>query len=93
MKELVIDIRKWRGGHTPVCINVAEMELVKSFTFLGVNITNDPSWSIRINATVKKAPQCLYFLRRLRRFSMSTMILTNIYRCTIESILSRCITA
>eukprot|EP00061_Rhincodon_typus_P008133 g30482.t1 len=35
MKELVIGFRKWRGGHAPVCTNVAEVEVVKSVKFLG----------------------------------------------------------
>ena len=34
-----------------------------------------------------------HFLRRLRKFDMSTSTLINFYRCTIKSILSGCITA
>ena len=37
--------------------------------------------------------QSLYFLRRLRKFGMSAITLTNFCRCTMESILSGCITA
>ena len=32
-------------------------------------------------------------LRRLKKFGLSPKALTNFYRCTIESILSGCITA
>lgn len=39
--------------------------------FLGLNITNKLWWSIHNEATAKKAHECMYFLRRLRRFSMS----------------------
>eukprot|EP00061_Rhincodon_typus_P006113 g26409.t1 len=42
---------------------------------------------------VKKAQQHLFFLGWLRKFGMSIRSLTNFYRCPIESILSRCITA
>ena len=42
---------------------------------------------------VKKVHQCLYFLRRLRKFGMSTTTLINFYRCIIESIISGCITS
>eukprot|EP00061_Rhincodon_typus_P013618 g40106.t1 len=42
---------------------------------------------------VNTAQQHLCFLRRLRKFGMSIRTLTNVYRRTIESILSRCITA
>ena len=45
------------------------------------------------NTIVKKAHQRLYFLRRQKKFGMSSTTFTNFYRCTIESILSGCITA
>ena len=34
----------------------------------------------------------LFFLRRPKKFGMGSVILTNFYRCTIESILTGCIT-
>eukprot|EP00061_Rhincodon_typus_P017206 g45793.t1 len=34
-KELIIDLRKQSEGHAPVCVNGTEVELVKSFKFLG----------------------------------------------------------
>jgi hypothetical protein len=42
---------------------------------------------------VKKVQQCLFNLRRQKKFGLSPKTLTNLYRCTIESILSGCITA
>eukprot|EP00061_Rhincodon_typus_P009385 g32854.t1 len=42
---------------------------------------------------VKKAQQHLFFLWRLRKFGMSILTITNLYRCTIESIQFRCIKA
>ena len=42
---------------------------------------------------VKKTQQCLFNLRRLKKFGLSPKAITNFYRCTIESILSGCITA
>jgi len=56
-------------------------------------ITNNLSRSLQADAIVKKPHQRLYFLRRLRKFGKPTPTLTNFYRCTIESILSGCITA
>ena len=41
---------------------------------------------------VKAARKCLFFLRRLKKFGMDSIILTNFYRCTIESNLTGCIT-
>jgi hypothetical protein len=42
---------------------------------------------------VKKAQQNLFPFRRLKRFGMGTQILKRFYSCTIESILTSCITA
>ena len=42
---------------------------------------------------VKKVQQRLFNLRRLKKFGLAPKTLTNFYRCTIESILSGCITA
>eukprot|EP00061_Rhincodon_typus_P018745 g48047.t1 len=80
MKQLIIDFRKRSVGHTPVCINRAEVEDVNSFRFPGVNVNNNLSWSIHVDTTVKKAHQRLYFLKRRRKFRVSTMTLMNFYR-------------
>lgn len=46
------------------------------------------SWAQHINAITKKAHQCLYFLTRLKRFSMSTTTLSHLYTCMVEYILT-----
>eukprot|EP00061_Rhincodon_typus_P011533 g36609.t1 len=81
------------GEHAPININGTEVERVESVKFLGVMITYDLSWTSHVDATVNNAQQRLIFLRQLRKFGMSIRSLTNFYRCTIESILSGCITA
>ena len=45
-----------------------------------------------MDKVVKVARKRLFFLRRLKKFGMDSVILTNFYRCTIESILPGCIT-
>jgi hypothetical protein len=42
---------------------------------------------------VKRAQQRLFPLRRLKRFGMGPQILKNFYNCTIENILTSCITS
>eukprot|EP00061_Rhincodon_typus_P013771 g40356.t1 len=91
-KELIIDFRKKGGEQAPTYINRTEVERVKSNKFLSVMMTDDLSWTSHVNATVKMA-QHLFFLRWLRKFGISIRSLTNLYRCTIESILSGCIMA
>ncbi len=69
------------------------VERVSSFKFLGVHITEDLTWSAHTDAVLKKAQQRLFFLRCLRKFGMSPHILHSFYTCTVESILTGCITA
>eukprot|EP00061_Rhincodon_typus_P003881 g21205.t1 len=92
-KELIIDFKNKGGEHAPIYINGTEVERVKSVKFFGVTITNDLSWNSHVIVTVKKTQQHLFFLRQIRNFGMSIRTLTNFYTCTIESVLSGCITA
>ena len=69
------------------------MERVVSFKFLGVHIKDKLKWSTQTDSVVKTGQQRLFNLRRLKEFSLSPKALRNFYRCTIESILSGCITA
>uniref|UniRef100_A0AAR2IU34 Reverse transcriptase domain-containing protein n=1 Tax=Pygocentrus nattereri TaxID=42514 RepID=A0AAR2IU34_PYGNA len=91
-KELIVDMRKERRPHRPLFIRELEVERVSSFKYLGVQISEDLTWSLNTKQLVRKAQQRLYFLRRLRRFGMSPVILSNFYNCVIESLLTSCIT-
>eukprot|EP00061_Rhincodon_typus_P006188 g26556.t1 len=93
MKQLVINFIKQGGGHAPVYINEVEVGMVEGIKFQGVMITYNLSWSTHIDVTVKKVQQRLYFLMRPRKFGLSIKTLTNFYTCTVESILSKCVTA
>ncbi len=92
-KELVVDYRRLSREHTPITIDKTPVERVNSFKFLGVHITEDLTWSAHTDAVLKKAYQRLFFLRRLRKFGTSPRILRSFYTCTVESILTGCITA
>ena len=91
--ELIVDYRQLRAEHAPIQIDRAVVEEVKSLKFLSVHITKDLSWSTHINTVLKRTQQCLFSLRRLNRFGMGPQILKTFYSCTIESILTGCITA
>ncbi len=92
-KELVVDYRRQSREHTPITIDKTPVERVTSFKFLCVHITEDLTWSAHTDKVLKKAHQRLFFLRRLRKFGTSTRILRSFYTCTVESILTGCITA
>ena len=87
---MIVDYRKRRTKHAPILIDGAVVEQVESFKFLGVHITNKLTWSKTI---VKRAQQNLFPLRNRKRFGMVPQILKRFYSCTIESILTSCITA
>ena len=72
-------------------ISGTPVERVSSFKYLGVNISEDLTWTAHIQTQVKKARQRLYHLRQLRKFRVSPTILKTFYSGTIESVLTQCI--
>ncbi len=77
--------------YTPLMISGTPVERVSSFKYLGVNISEDLTWTTHIQTQVKKARQRLYHLRQLRKFRVSPSILKTFYSGTIESVLTQCI--
>ncbi len=91
-KELIVDFRKrQQQPYTPLMISVTPVERVSSFKYLGVNITEDLTWTAHIQTQVKKARQRLYHLPQLRKFRVSPAILKTFYSWAIESVLTQCI--
>uniref|UniRef100_A0AAX7TU86 Alkylated DNA repair protein AlkB homologue 8 N-terminal domain-containing protein n=1 Tax=Astatotilapia calliptera TaxID=8154 RepID=A0AAX7TU86_ASTCA len=84
-------VRRNADPHPPIYIKGMAVERVSSFKFLGVDISEDLIWTTNCSKLVKKAHQRL-FLRTLRKNHLSSDILVNFYHCTIESILTNCIT-
>ena len=81
IKTKEMDYRKRRAEHTPLLINKAVVEQVESFKFLGVHITNKLC-SKHTKTVVKRAQQCLFSIRRLKRFRIGPQILKKFYSCT-----------
>ncbi len=83
-KELIVNFRKRQHRpYTPLMISGTLVERVSSFKYLGVNISEDLTWTAHIQTQVKKARQRLYHLRQLR--------ILNFYSGAIESVLTQCI--
>ncbi len=60
-KELIVDFRKrQQRPYTPLMISGTPVERVSSFKYLGVNISEDLTWTTHIQTQVKKARQRLY---------------------------------
>ncbi len=82
-KELIVDFRKRHLlPYTPLMISGTPVERVSSFNYLGVNISEDLTWTTHIQTQVKKSRQRLYHLRQLRKFRVSPAILKTFYRGT-----------
>lgn len=92
-KELILDFRKGRADPAPLYIQGVCVERVQSMRFLGVQISEDLSWTANTTAVVKRAQQRLHFLRVLRRNNLEERLLVTFYRATIESIMAYCVTA
>ena len=88
-----MDFRKQQMEHAPIHIDRTVVEKVESFKFLGVHINDILKRFTHTDSVVKKAQQCLFNLRRLKKSILAPKTLIYFYRCTIESILSGCITA
>ncbi len=90
-KELIVDFRKrQQRPYTPLMISGTPVERVSCFKYLGVNISEDLTWTTHIQTQVKKARQRLYHLRQLRKFRVSPAILKTFYSGAIESVLTQC---
>ncbi len=86
-KELIVDFRKrQQWPYTPLMISGTPVERVSSFKYLGVNISEDLTWTTHIQTQVKKARQRLYHLQQLRKFRVSPAILKTFYSGAIESV-------
>jgi hypothetical protein len=86
-KEMIVDFRKQQREQPRIYIDGTVVERVESFEFLSVHIKDKLKWSTHTDSVVKKAQF------RKKKFGLPPKTLTHFYRCTIESILSVCITA
>ena len=87
-KEMIVDFRRSKPKHTPLCISNREVEKVENIKFLGVQISDNLSWFKNTTGLVKRAQQRLYFLRKLHQASLPPSILTTFYRGAVESVLT-----
>lgn len=91
-KELIIDFRRSQDGdYAPVFINGDRVERVPSIRFLGICGPGKVLCDMNSITQVKKAQQRLFSLRTLKKAGLQQELLVTFYRCSIESIITYCI--
>ncbi len=91
-KEMIVDFRKrQQRPYTPLMISGTPVERVSSFKYLGVNISEDLTWTTHIQTQVNTARHRLCNLRQLRKCRVSPAILKTFYSGAVESVLTQCI--
>ncbi len=68
---LSLNVSKTKELIALLMISGTPVERVSSFKYLGVNISEDLTWTTHIQTQVKKARQRLYHLQQLRKFRVS----------------------
>ena len=89
---MTIDFRKHKNPMCQLLIDNTVVKQVESFKFLGSTISSDLSWGNNTASMVKKGQQRMYFLRQLKKFGISPIILKLFYHAIIESVLTFSIT-
>lgn len=88
-KELIVDFRRRTSNLQSICIDGQCVERVSNFKFLGVYTDAELQWGFNTSEVVKKAQQ--HLLRILKRLNLEKKLLTVFYRCSVERVLTYCI--
>ncbi|KAI4881889.1 hypothetical protein NFI96_006948 [Prochilodus magdalenae] len=86
-KEMCIDFRRSRPSQQPISIKGFDVEVVRSYKYLGVHLDERQDWSVNTDSVYKKAQSRLYFLRRLRSFRICQKLLLMFYQSVVSSVL------
>ena len=87
-KELVFGGGRISQTPEPILINNQEVEIVKSFKYLGTVLDERLSFCEHVDYVYKRAQQRLFLLRKLESFDVSQLTLQLVYGSLIESVLS-----
>lgn len=86
-KELIVDFRKKNEDVPSTIIHGQEVDIVSKYKYLGTIFDDKLRWDENTDLVIKKCHQRLYFLRKLKSFSVDTTILSLFYQSFIESVL------
>ena len=83
-----MDFRRDPPPPRPLVINGEEVEIVGEYKYLGSIIDCKLDWSPNALALLKKSNQRLYFMKKLKSFSVCPRLLELFYRSTAESVVT-----
>ena len=86
-KEMIFDFSIDKLSLPPIIIDGNNIEQVSKFKLLGVTINNKLNWDDHVTAICTKASKRLYFLKLLKRSSLSTADLIHYYRTVIRTVI------
>ena len=87
-KEMVVDFRAGRHDAVPdLSIDGEKVERVDEYKYLGTILDNKLSFNANTQAIHKKCQSRLYCLQKLRSIGVNGDVLSNFYRCFIQSVL------
>ncbi|KAI4902349.1 hypothetical protein NFI96_003952 [Prochilodus magdalenae] len=86
-KEMCIVFRRSWPSQQPISIKGVDVEVVRSYRYLGVHLDERLDWSVNTDIVYKKAQSRLYFLRRLGSFRICQKLLLMFYQSVVASVL------
>ena len=87
-KELIFDFRTKKEPLMPLEIKGQTVDQVDSYKYLGVTIDNKLSWDEHASLTYKKVNKRMFFLRKLKNFSIDKVLISLFYKAAIQSIIT-----
>ncbi|TKS64909.1 RNA-directed DNA polymerase from mobile element jockey [Collichthys lucidus] len=84
-KEMIVNYQRKTSHFTPVNIQGSDIEVVRSYRFLGVHLNNKLDWTDNTHALYKKGQSRLHLLRRLRSFGVCRALLRTFYDSVVAS--------
>ncbi|KAI4893140.1 hypothetical protein NFI96_000155 [Prochilodus magdalenae] len=86
-KEMVVDFRRARPLTQPVFIEGVEVEMVRTYRYLGLHLDERLDWTANTDILYRKGQSRLYFLRRLGSFNVCRKLLQMFYQTVVSSCL------
>ena len=86
-KEMVVDFRRKKPHLLPVSIEGVDVEVVRTYKYLGLQLDDKLDWTANMEAFYRKGQSRLYFLRRLGSFNICKKLLQMFYQSVVASVL------